>query len=85
MVGRGGIISHVLTDGGFMVICPPCNHRFFDNARIMIKFIGSDLPRESCQTSALNCRKIHRNKAHVNRLLHKQQDDTKEALFEAMK
>ena len=70
--GGGGFKSHVWTDGGFMTICPPRNRRFFNPARIMIKFIGSDFLRESCQKSALNGSKIHRKKVRVNRPLHKQ-------------
>ena len=70
--GEGGFKSHVWTDGGFMTICLLLNRRFFNHARIMIKFIGSDFLSESCQKKALNCSKIHRKNAHVNRPLHKQ-------------
>lgn len=55
-----------------MTICPPRNRRFFNRARIMIKFIGSDFLRESGQKSALNYSKIHRKNAHINRPLHRQ-------------
>ena len=57
--GGGKAKTHVSTDGGFMTMCPPRNRRFFNHARIMIKFIGSDFLRESCQKGALNCSKIH--------------------------
>ena len=69
--GEGGFKLHVWTDGGFRTKRPPRNRRFFNHPRIMIKFIGSDFLRESCQKSALNCSKIHRKNARINKPLHK--------------